>query len=288
MASFGDWVQAARPRTLPAAIVPVVVGIAIAGASSGVHWWRAVLTLFVSLCIQIGTNYANDYSDGIRGTDTKRVGPTRLVASGLAEPKVVLAAALLAFLLAAVAGLVVALATSLYILVVGAAAIAAGWFYTGGKHPYGYAGYGELFVFVFFGLVSVVGSTYVVAGAIPAVAYLAAVPVGLLTVALLVVNNLRDIPTDAVTGKRTLAVKMGDRATRNLYTLLIIVPFVLLAPIAYLRLFAPITLLAAVVAYRPIAIVRRGATGRELIPALALTGVLMMSFGLLLALGIAL
>jgi 1,4-dihydroxy-2-naphthoate octaprenyltransferase len=288
MATTKQWIGATRPRTLPAAIVPVLVGISIASAYGEIHWLRAVLTMMVSLLIQIGTNLANDYSDGVRGTDEKRSGPTRLVGGGLAPPKAVLRAALGAFAVAAVLGLYVALVTSLYILIVGGAAIAAGWFYTGGKHPYGYAGYGELFVFVFFGLVSVIGSTYVAQGAIPWISYLVSVPVGLLTVALLVINNLRDIPTDATTGKRTLAVKIGDARTRNLYLSLIGVSFALVVPIAIERPFAILALLTVVVARRPVTAVHSGTVGRELIPALAGTGALMMSFGLLLAIGIAL
>lgn len=288
MATSKEWFAAARWRTLPAAVVPVAVGVALAHAYVKVHWLEAFLALMVSLLIQIGTNYANDYSDGIRGTDTKRVGPTRLVAGGLASARSVLAFALASFFLAGVLGLIVAARTSWWILLVGAASIAAGWFYTGGKHPYGYAGYGEVFVFVFFGLVSVVGSTYVSAGHIPWLAYLAAVPVGLLTVALLVINNLRDIPTDTQSSKRTLAVKIGDANTRNLYVVLIAISFALVIPIAFARPFASIALAASIVARRPLQIIRNRAVGRDLIPALVATGALMMSFGALLALGIAL
>lgn len=288
MATPKEWFAAARWRTFPAAVVPVAVGVALAHAYARVRWLEAFLALMVSLLIQIGTNYANDYSDGIRGTDTKRVGPTRLVAAGLASARSVLVMALSAFVLAGVLGLIVAARTSWWILLVGAASIAAGWFYTGGKHPYGYAGYGEVFVFVFFGLVSVVGSTYVSAGRIPWLAYLAAIPVGLLTVALLVINNLRDIPTDLQSSKRTLAVKIGDANTRRLYLALIVVSFVLVIPIASSRPVALIAMVALVVARRPLQVVRNGAVGRDLIPALAATGVLMMSFGALLAVGIAL
>lgn len=264
MATISNWIAASRPRTLPAAIVPVCVGIAIAHAYGSVHWGNSGLALAVSLCIQIGTNYANDYSDGIRGTDERRVGPTRLVAGGLAKPRSVLQMALGVFVLAGVLGLVVALQTSLWLLAVGAASIAAGWFYTGGRHPYGYAGYGEVFVFVFFGLVSVIGSTYVSATHIFPLAYLASVPIGLLTVALLVINNLRDIPTDAATGKRTLAVKMGDLGTRRLYIALIVVALLIVVPIALVRPVALIALASVFVVRRPIATVHSGATGREI------------------------
>ncbi len=288
MATPREWFDAARWRTLPAAVVPVAVGVALAHAIGRVHWLEACLALVVSLLIQIGTNYANDFSDGVRGTDASRVGPTRLVAGGIASARSVLTMALSAFFVAGVLGLVVAARTSWWIVLVGAASIAAGWFYTGGKHPYGYAGYGELFVFVFFGLVSVIGSTYVSSGHIPWLAYLVALPVGLLTVELLVINNISDIPTDSASYKRTLAVKIGDARTRGLYLALIVVSFVLLIPIAFSRPVAMIAMMALVIAKGPLQVVRRGATGRDLIPALAATGALMMSFGALLAVGIAL
>ena len=212
-----DWVAGARPRTLPAAVVPVVVGTAVASADGSVIWWRSLYALIVALAIQIGTNYANDYSDGVRGTDAERVGPVRLVAGGLASPRAVRTASFCAFGVAGVAGLVLALATTPWLLVVGGACIAAGWFYTGGPRPYGYAGFGEVFVFVFFGLVAVIGTAYVSLGHVTALAVVAAVPVGLLATALLVVNNLRDIHTDREAGKRTLAVRLGAQATRRFY-----------------------------------------------------------------------
>src|SRR3954469_25749709 len=211
------WVAGARPRTLPAAIVPVLVGTAVASAQGDVIWWRAGLAMVVALAIQVGTNYANDYHDGIRGTDDVRVGPVRLVASGLAAPAAVKRAAVLAFAVAGVAGLALAAATTWWLLVVGAISFAAGWLYTGGPRPYGYYGLGELFVFIFFGVVATTGSAYVHLERITGLALLASVPVGLLATALLVVNNLRDIPTDATSGKRTLAVRIGDRGTRSLY-----------------------------------------------------------------------
>ncbi len=215
--TLGEWVAGARPRTLPAALVPVAVGIALAAALASVAWWRAALALVVSLAIQIGTNYANDYSDGVRGTDEARVGPVRLVAGGLARPGAVRAAAAASFGVAGAAGLALAIAVSPWLILVGAACIAAGWFYTGGPRPYGYAGYGELFVFVFFGLVATAGTAYVCAGRFEWPSVVAGVPVGLFAVALLVVNNLRDIATDARSGKRTLAVRIGDGHTRVLY-----------------------------------------------------------------------
>ena len=288
MATRAQWIAGARLRTLPAAIVPIVVGVAISKATASVSWWRAVLALVVSLAIQVGTNYANDYSDGVRGTDRARVGPLRLTATGLAEPRQVRAAALGCFLAAAVAGLAVALSTSPYVILVGAAAIAAGWYYTGGRHPYGYAGYGELFVFVFFGLVAVVGTVYVTGGHVPAIAWYAAVPVGSNTVALLVVNNLRDIPTDALSGKRTLAVMTGAKWTRLFYVALLALAELFVLVIAHYRHFALLGLLAIIPAAVPVRRVLSRAEGRDLVPALGMTGMVQLVFGALLALGIVL
>ena len=288
MAGAGQWLAAARPRTLPAAIVPVAVGVAVARSTGHVVAWHAVLALVVSLAMQIGANFANDYSDGVRGTDARRVGPTRLVASGLARPAAVRAAALATFAVGATAGLVLAVAVSPWLLVVGAAAIASAWLYTGGPRPYGYAGYGELFVFVFFGLVAVVGTTYVTSGELPATAYLAAVPVGLLAVALLVANNLRDIVTDAESGKRTLVVRLGERRARLFYVGLVVVALASSAGVAPWRNFALLGLLAAPIAARPLRRVRSGAAGTGLVAVLAMTGATQIAFGLALAIGIAL
>jgi len=273
---------------LPAAVVPVLVGTAVADAAGVVIWWRSLYALIVALAIQVGTNYANDYSDGVRGTDAHRVGPVRLVASGLATPGAVRAASFYAFGIAGVAGLVLALATTPWLLVVGAMCFAAGWLYSAGPRPYGYAGLGEVFVFVFFGLVAVVGTAYVIAGHITSLAVTAAVPVGLLATALLVVNNLRDIETDEAAGKRTLAVRSGAKATRGLYAALIAVAFVLVVVIALRRPFALLALLAVVPALPPVSRVLGGAEGRDLVVALAGTGTLQLAFGVLLALGIAL
>ena len=215
------WLLGARPRTLPAAVVPVALGTAAAVGLPHHVWWRAGLALVVSLALQVGVNYANDYSDGVRGTDDVRVGPARLVGGGLAPAKAVKRAAFVAFGLAAVCGLVLAIVTSWWLLAVGAAAILAGWFYTGGPKPYGYLGLGEVFVFVFFGLVATAGTTYVVAERLTAVAWLLGAAAGSLACALLVVNNLRDIPTDRKVGKRTLAVRLGDRSTRLFYVALL-------------------------------------------------------------------
>jgi 1,4-dihydroxy-2-naphthoate octaprenyltransferase len=282
------WVLGARPRTLPASAVPVVVGTAVAGAQGHVIWWRAVTALVVSLALQIGTNYANDYSDGVRGTDTVRVGPLRLTASGLASPGTVRRAAWVAFAVAAAAGLALAAVAGWWLLAIGAACVAAGWFYTGGPRPYGYAGLGELFVFVFFGLVATAGTAYVQLGRVTGLAVLAAVPVGLLAVALLVVNNLRDIAGDEVAGKRTLAVRLGPTATRGLYAGAALAPFVLAAAVAVSRGWALLALIALPVAFVPVRRVLAGEDGRALIEVLGETGRFQLLFGALLALGIAL
>jgi 1,4-dihydroxy-2-naphthoate polyprenyltransferase len=289
MPTAGQWVEGARPRTLPAAVAPVVVGTGAAAAAHGFVGWKALLALVVSLALQVGVNYANDYSDGIRGTDTVRVGPFRLVGSGAAAPGAVKRAAFAAFGLAAVVGLVLAATTSWWLVLVGAAAIGAAWFYTGGDHPYGYVGLGELFVFVFFGLVAVCGTTYVQVHRVTAVAWLVAVPVGLLACAILVANNLRDIPTDTTSGKRTLAVRLGDARTRVLFAALLVLPFVVPVVLALTgHRWALLGLVAVPLVLPPLRRVRGGATGRDLIPALRDTGRLQLGYAALLALGLAL
>jgi 1,4-dihydroxy-2-naphthoate octaprenyltransferase len=282
------WVAGARPRTLPVAVVPVAVGTAVASAQGRVVWWRVAAALIVSLAIQVGTNYANDYSDGIRGTDEVRVGPVRLVASCLASPAAVKRAALAAFGVAALAGLALSIAVGPELLAVGALSIAAGWLYTGGPRPYGYAGMGEMFVFVFFGLVATAGSAYVHLHRLTGLALLAGVPVGLLATSLLVVNNLRDIEGDAAVGKRTLAVRIGASATRICYIGCLVAPFVLVPAIAVARPPALAALAAVVLAITPIRRVAAGETGRGLVEVLVATGRLHLVFGLLLAVGIAL
>ena len=287
MADFKTWAAGARPRTLPAAIVPVVVGTGVAIGYHKFSAWRAVLALVVALALQIGVNYANDYSDGIRGTDEVRVGPVRLVAGGLARPRHVLAAALASFAVAGAAGVVLAAVTSWWLLLVGLAAVAAAWFYTGGSRPYGYRALGEVSVFVFFGLVAVAGTAYVQLRYFSWLPVAAAVPVGLLACALLVINNLRDIPTDSQTGKRTLAVVLGDRRTRILYVDCILLPFcvaIALAPVSPLSLIA---LAALPFAFTPVRQVLKGATGRGLIVALGQTGRLQLAFGALFTVGLA-
>ncbi len=281
------WVLGARPRTLPASVVPVVVGTAAAfGLGHAVSWWRAVLAGVVALALQVATNYANDYSDGVKGTDDVRVGPVRLVAAGLATSGAVKRAAFAAFGVAAMAGAALALATTPWLIAVGAASMLAGWFYTGGPKPYGYLGLGEVFVFVFFGLVATAGSTFVQVERLTGLSVLAGCAMGCLSCALLVVNNLRDIPTDTVSGKRTLAVRLGDARTRWLYAGLIAGAFVLAAIMGLARPGALVALVAVPAAVPPVRIVRGGARGPALIPVLGGTGRLQLVYGVLLALGL--
>lgn len=291
--TVGDWVAGARPRTLPAAVVPVAVGAGAAAGigetfGDGVVWWRVGAALGVSLLLQIGVNYANDYSDGVKGTDDVRVGPMRLVATRTASPNAVKAAALLTLGAAAVVGLVLAIATTVWLLAVGGLAILAAWGYTGGPKPYGYLGLGELFVFVFFGLVATVGTTYVAVEEIPTVAWIAAVGVGFLACALLVVNNLRDIPTDAAVGKRTLAVRLGERRTRQLYAALVVGAFLCAALCAGYRPWSLVALAGLGAGREPVRRVLGGASGGALVPVLGETGRTQLVYGLLLAVGLAL
>ncbi|MEQ4718251.1 1,4-dihydroxy-2-naphthoate polyprenyltransferase [Nonomuraea sp. B19D2] len=288
MATPAQWIAGARPRTLPNAVVPVMVGTGVAIGQGGFVWWRAVLALFVALSLQIGVNYANDYSDGIRGTDDQRVGPMRLVGSRAAAPRQVLIAALGSFAVAAVLGLVLVVVTQAWwILLVGAACIAAGWFYTGGKRPYGYRGLGELAVFVFFGVVPVVGTAYVQTESLSWPAFFASIPVGLLSCSMLVVNNLRDVGTDGQAGKRTLAVMLGAERTRTLYVACQVVPFVVALAMIPLTPWAALTLLAVPLAIPAIRTVRAKAVGPALIAVLQQTGKLQMAYGLLFAVGLA-
>jgi len=273
------WIVGARVRTLPAAVVPVAVGAAVAVGEPDVRWWRVVLAGIVSVMLQVGVNYANDYSDGVRGTDDVRVGPARLVGGGLASARSVKIAALSSFLVAAVVGLVLTIVTSPWLLAVGAASILAGWFYTGGKHPYGYLGFGEVFVFVFFGLVATVGTTYVLAERITALAWQMGVAVGALACALLVTNNLRDIPTDREVGKKTLAVRLGDSRTRALFVALVVGGVFVGAAAVWERPLAAVILGVLVVAVGPVRRVRGGAVGRDLIAVLGGTARVQLAFG---------
>ena len=265
------WVLGARPRTLPASVVPVLVGTGVAAAYGSVVWWRALLAGVVALALQVGVNYANDYSDGVRGTDADRVGPLRLVASGLAPPNAVKWAALAAFGVAGVAGLALAAVAGWWLVAVGLACVAAAWAYTGTK-PYGYAGFGEASVFTFFGLVATVGTAYVQTDRVTALEVLAALPVGLMAVALLVVNNLRDIPGDAVVGKRTLAVRLGPDATRRFYAGCVLGAVVLVVPLAVMRPWALLGLGALAAAVVPVRQVAGGAQAPHWCPSSAPPG----------------
>ena len=288
MATAAQWWAGARPRTLPAAVAPVVAGTGAAAAVDGFVAWKALLCLVVAVALQVGVNYANDYSDGVRGTDADRVGPMRLVGSGVAPPTSVRRAAGVSFAVAAVAGFVLAATSGWWLLLVGAAAIASAWLYTGGPRPYGYAGLGELFVFVFFGLVAVAGTTYVQAGRVTEASVLAAIGVGLFAVAILVANNLRDIPSDTAAGKRTLAVRLGDQRTRAFYGLAVVLP---VAPLAGTAATGYPWLWAGMVAFVPAVAaeraVRRGAVGAELIPVLVNTGRALLIYGLAFGVGLA-
>jgi 1,4-dihydroxy-2-naphthoate polyprenyltransferase len=287
VASPAQWVAGARPRTLPNSIVPVAVGTGVAAGYGDAVWWRALLALVVALALQVAVNFANDYSDGVRGADEVRVGPMRLVGSKVAPPRQVLGAAVGCFAVAAVAGTVLAAVTAWWLVLVGAVAIAAAWFYTGGSRPYGYRGLGEVAVFVFFGLVSVVGTVYVQLERLPWAGLLAAVPVGLLSCAMLVANNLRDIPSDERAGKRTLAVVLGEGRTRVLYAGCVVAAFCCVPAVAVARPWAMLALLAALWAIAPSRLVLRGATGRTLVAVLGETGRLQIVFGLLFTLGLA-
>jgi 1,4-dihydroxy-2-naphthoate octaprenyltransferase len=273
VATPGQWLEGARPRTLPAAVSPVLAGTGVASYVDEAVWWKAGLALLVSLALQVGVNYANDYSDGIRGTDADRVGPLRLVGSGVASPGAVRGAAFTAFGVAVLAGLVLAATSSWWLVLVGALAVVAAWFYTGGSMPYGYRALGEVMVFVFFGLVAVQGTTYVQTGSLPLPGWYAAVGVGALACAILVANNLRDIPTDREAGKRTLAVVLGDTRTRGLYAMLVGVAFVALVAVALSTSRLALLGLAFVLPVGPgTRTVLTGASGRDLVPVLARTG----------------
>lgn len=276
------WVIGARLRTLPAAIAPVLVGSALAGVDF--HILPASLALLVSLSLQVGVNYANDYSDGVRGSDDNRVGPVRITAGGLASPAAVKCAAFISFFIASVAGLALSAMNSWWLIPVGVLSIAAAWGYTGGKNPYGYLGLGEVFVFIFFGLVATVGTYYVQTQKFTGQAILAGTIVGFLACAILVINNIRDRALDSEVGKKTLAVRIGDRKSRILYSVLIVSPFLLTAGFG-----TPWTMLALLTLPRVISILRTlwtGALGRTLIPVLAKTGELQIIFCLALSLAL--
>ena len=279
---MNKWILGARPRTLPAAIAPVLVAIALVG--SDFNWLRAVLALKVAVWLQIGVNFANDYSDGVKGTDADRVGPTRLVASGIATANSVKSAAFISFAIASVAGTWLAFLTSPFLILVGIISIAAAWGYTGGKNPYGYKGLGELSVFLFFGVIATMGTYYAQTEEITLLSFIVSIPMGALSCAILSINNLRDRPKDQLVGKLTLAVRIGDRKARLMYVGLLV-----LAHLAAIATLIPTTLLTLLALPMSVSISRQvlsGISGKDLIPVLGKTGKLQMVFALLLAIGL--
>jgi 1,4-dihydroxy-2-naphthoate polyprenyltransferase len=289
MATVAQWMEGARPRTLPNAIAPVLLGAGAAAAIGGFVWWQSLLALVVALALIVGVNFANDYSDGIRGTDDVRVGPLRLVGSGLVKPKLVAFAALGCFGVAGLAGLGLVLATGhWWLIALGAVCMAGAWFYTGGAKPYGYAGFGEVAVFLFFGLAAVLGTLYVQSGRLTLAGVGAAVAVGAFSAAVLVANNIRDIPTDQDTGKRTLAVLLGDPGSRLLWQGLVCVPFVVTIAIAFTNPWTLFGFAAVAVLIASARRIRAGATGLALIPVLRDTGLAMLLWSALTALALAL
>jgi 1,4-dihydroxy-2-naphthoate octaprenyltransferase len=289
VASAREWIAGTRPRTLPAAVVPVLIGSGVAAGYGRFSLWRAVLALLVALALQIGVNYANDYSDGVRGTDAagRRAGPMRLVGSGVATPHAVKYAAFSCFFVACCLGLGLAAATSWWIVAGGALCVLAAWFYTGGSRPYGYRGLGEVAVFVFFGVAAVAGTAYVEMGRLSWLGLAASVPAGLLSCALLMVNNLRDIGSDESSGKRTLAVRVGDARARLVYLTFLLLPFACAALIGVYRPFALLALLALPLCVPPVRAVRGGVSGPGLIATLGQTGRLQLAFGIAFTVGLA-
>ncbi|MCY4423696.1 MAG: 1,4-dihydroxy-2-naphthoate polyprenyltransferase [Acidimicrobiaceae bacterium] len=290
MTAVRIWVGGARPRTLSAGLVPVAVGTAAAvGEGAQTAWWRAGAALVVGMALQVAVNFANDYSDGVRGTDdSTRVGPRRLVGSGLVEARSVKLAAFAAFGVAMAAGAVLAAAAGWELLAAGAVCVAAGWAYTGGPKPYGYLGLGEVFVFVFFGLVATAGTTYVLLERLDWFAVLCGVPVGLWAVSLLMANNLRDIAGDEAAGKRTLAVRLGDRGTRVAYMAVLEASYAAALVASVTGRAAAAAVVGAPFALRAVRKVLRGASGRDLIPVLGATAGAQLASGLAMAAGIAL
>jgi 1,4-dihydroxy-2-naphthoate octaprenyltransferase len=279
---MNKWILGARPRTLPAAIAPVVVASALVGTDF--NWFRAALALKVAVWLQIGVNFANDYSDGVKGTDEDRVGPIRLVGSGLATAKSVMTAALISFGIASIAGTWLALLTSPLLIVIGVFSIAAAWGYTGGKNPYGYRGLGELSVFLFFGVIATMGTYYAQTEEITLLSFIVSIPMGALSCAILAINNLRDRPKDELVGKLTVAVRIGDRKARVMYVALLA-----LAHIAAIATLIPTTLLTLLALPIALSISRQvlsGVSGKELIPVLGKTAKLQMIFSILLAVGL--
>jgi 1,4-dihydroxy-2-naphthoate octaprenyltransferase len=288
VASLAQWIAGARPRTLPNAFAPVIAGTGAAAWLHAAVWWKALLAVLVACAFVIGVNFANDYSDGIRGTDDDRAGPVRLVGSRLAAPRSVLTVAVLSLTVGAVAGLALALTSRPWLIVVGVACIAGAWLYTGGSKPYGYAGFGELAVFVFFGLIAVLGTQYTQALRVDWVGLVLAVTTGALSSAVLVANNLRDIPTDTQSQKLTLAVRLGDTGTRTFYQALLVIAGVLTLALTAATPWCATGLLAAPLAIRAAAPVRSGRVGAELIPVLRDTGLAMLVWSIAVAAALAL
>ncbi|MFN7242746.1 MAG: 1,4-dihydroxy-2-naphthoate polyprenyltransferase [Dietzia cercidiphylli] len=285
-ATLSDWLEGARPRTWPNAFAPVLVGSAAAALAGGFVWWKALLALVVAWSFIVGVNFANDYSDGIRGTDDDRVGPLRLVGSGLARPGAVKWAAFSFLGLGGLAGVVLSVTSAPWLLAVGLLCILAAWFYTGGRSPYGYRGLGEVAVFVFFGLVAVTGTQYTQLGSVTWYAVVAAVAVGSFSCAVNLTNNLRDIPSDTEAGKITLAVRLGDSRTRGLHAVLeLLVPLLATVALVPATPWALLGLLAMPVAWKANAPVRARATGAGLIPALAVAGLAMLAWSALVSAG---
>ena len=281
---MNKWILGARPRTLPAAIAPVLVAVSLVGIDF--NWLRAVLALKIAVWLQIGVNFANDYSDGIKGTDADRVGPIRLVASGIATARSVKYAAVISFTIASIAGTWLALLTSPLLILVGIFSIAAAWGYTGGKNPYGYRGLGELSVFLFFGVIATMGTYYAQTEELTLLSFIVSIPMGALSCAILAINNLRDRPKDQLVGKQTVAVRIGDRKARLMYVGLLV-----LAHVAAIATFIPtalFTLLALPMSFSISRQVLSGISGKDLIPVLGRTGKLQMLFAILFAIGLGL
>jgi 1,4-dihydroxy-2-naphthoate octaprenyltransferase len=286
MATVAQWMAGARVRTLPNSVSPVLVGAGAAVAIDGFVWWQALLALIVALAFQVGVNYANDYSDGIRGTDTERVGPLRLVGSGLVPPGAVRTAAFACFGLACVTGLVLVItAGQWWLIAVGVVSVLGAWFYTGGRNPYGYLGFGEPAVFLFFGPVPVLGTLYVQTGRITWLGLIASLALGSFSAAVLAANNLRDRPTDAESGKKTMAVRLGDSGARTLYSTLVLLPFAVTVVLAFISPWLLLGLVAAVKAMPPVRVVFSGATGPALIPVLKDTALAMLIWAVATTIG---